>query len=181
MDYGLRYILDLIRGISKMKNSKLRILIVDDIKDHAMLIGKMVNYLGFVAEIATTFKEAVQKLTAAKGKQDYDLLITDYELSPTENGKLLTNIAVNLYPNLPVIMITKNWDFEDIPMHDNFHLLLKDDPDLSIRDRLDSILYSIMSNKIQERKLYKSVKASGDLLMAAEANLEYNPKKTMEN
>jgi hypothetical protein len=66
-------------------------------------------------------------------------------------------------------------------MHDNFHLLLKDDSDLSIRDRLDSILYSIMSNKNQERKLHKSVKAFGDLLMAAEVNLEYNPKKTMEN
>ncbi len=81
----------------------IRILLIDDDRNDRALISRELNkaYPGVhLVEIGTG-----EEMDAALEQLDYDLVITDYDLK-WSNGLEVIRTIKELYPNIPVIMVT---------------------------------------------------------------------------
>jgi DNA-binding NtrC family response regulator len=82
-------------------NRKSRILLVDDDTTALELLSDVLSERGYHADIASTVTEALGKLKA----RDYQALVTDLKM-PERSGMDLLDLAVEAFPELPVIMLT---------------------------------------------------------------------------
>jgi len=78
-----------------------KILVVDDEESVRIILKKMLEEGGYIAETANNGEEALE---AMKGTR-FDMLISDINM-PVMNGVELLNKAKQLYPKMPVIFIT---------------------------------------------------------------------------
>ncbi len=83
-----------------------KILIVDDDKDLCFLLNRFLTRKGYDVKVIHTGQQAIDQLEYAEP----DLLISDLDLGDID-GITILNRAKELYPNLPVIIIT---GFSDI-------------------------------------------------------------------
>ena len=91
-------------------NSSLSILIVDDVKEIQVHLGKLLSNLGYgQIDNASCGKEAFDKLD----KHDYDLMFLDIELPDADGKQMLDEISLS-YPDTKVVMCSGHNTLENV-------------------------------------------------------------------
>jgi two-component system cell cycle response regulator CpdR len=93
-------------------NQKYRILVVDDDLDLNTSFALLLEFDGHEVETAYTCEAALEKLS----KKPFDLMIAEYWLQRMRGDELVA-LVKHKWPNLPVIMVTAN--FEEIHVDDH--------------------------------------------------------------
>jgi DNA-binding response OmpR family regulator len=93
-------------------NSKYRILVVDDDLDLNTGFALLLEFEGHKVQTAYTGEAALEML--AKGH--FDLLIAEYWL-PRMRGDHFASLVKQKWPNLPIIMVTANFEEIDVDDH----------------------------------------------------------------
>jgi DNA-binding NtrC family response regulator len=82
---------------------KARILVVDDERSVALLVGVVLRNAGY--DTLTTEQGAQAAEWLKTGTEQFDLMITDLRMSPVDGFKLLA-LAKQARPSLPVLFLT---------------------------------------------------------------------------
>jgi len=90
-------------------NPKYRILVVDDDLDLNTGFALLLEFDGHKVQTAYTAEAALEMLA----KSDFDLLIAEYWL-PRMRGDQLAAIVKRKWPDLPIIMVTANFEEVDV-------------------------------------------------------------------
>jgi DNA-binding response OmpR family regulator len=93
-------------------NQKYKILVVDDDLDLNTSFALLLEFDGHEVETAYTGEAALEKLA----KKHFDLMIAEYWL-PRMTGDQLAAMVKHRWPDLPIIMVTAN--FEEIHADDH--------------------------------------------------------------
>src|SRR5580700_7287600 len=93
-------------------NQKYKILVVDDDLDLNTSFALLLEFDGHEVETAYTGEAALEKLA----KKRFDLIIAEYWL-PRMRGDHLAALVKHKWPDLPIIMVTAN--FEEIHVDDH--------------------------------------------------------------
>lgn len=80
------------------------ILVVDDEVEVALAVQSMLEEFGYIARIATGAGQAMKSLQTRKP----DLVLADVSMPGTMNGVMLAREIRQIYPGLPVLLITGN-------------------------------------------------------------------------
>ncbi len=83
----------------------MRILIVDDSSTMRRIIGNVVQQLGVAKEDFDEAEDGVVALKLYKEKNDYDVVLTDWNM-PNMNGLELVKAIRALDKKIPIVMIT---------------------------------------------------------------------------
>jgi DNA-binding NtrC family response regulator len=87
---------------------KFRLLVVDDEKNIRVGLGKVLEMEGYAVRLASDGSEALDILKGG----DIDLIITDLKM-PNLSGEELLKRAIELFPQLPVIILTGHGTIEN--------------------------------------------------------------------
>lgn len=85
-----------------------RILLVEDDIEQAMLFEQVLQISGYNIEVAKTAEEALEQL----GKQQYDVLLTDW-LLPAMGGDALITTTRRAYPAMKTILLSTGSRIEE--------------------------------------------------------------------
>jgi DNA-binding NtrC family response regulator len=80
------------------------ILVVDDEVEVALALQAMLEETGYVTRVATNAKQAMKSLQARRPA----LVLTDVSMPGTMNGLMLAREIRQIFPGLPVLLITGN-------------------------------------------------------------------------
>jgi CheY-like chemotaxis protein len=80
------------------------ILVVDDEVEVALALQAMLEETGYVTRVATNARQAMKSLQARKPA----LVLTDVSMPGTMNGLMLAREVRQIFPDLPVLLITGN-------------------------------------------------------------------------
>ena len=84
-----------------------RVLVVDDEPQVSAMLQETLNYLGYVAEVASSGEDALRALQDSQP----NLLLLDVSLPGMSGVNVLERVHAT-YPHLPVVMLTGNVDLE---------------------------------------------------------------------
>jgi PAS domain S-box-containing protein len=127
-----------------------RVLLVDDEPMLAELLGQTLESLGYECHATTSPLSALE--TLRKQPEAFDLLLTDQAM-PRMNGEALTRAALELRPDLPIILIT---GYADGSTEDRFRdlgirqVLLKPIRRQDLADALANVLGAPMDSRRNE-------------------------------
>lgn len=91
-------------SVSEAVSDHTEILVVDDEVEVAQALQSMLEEFGYVTRIATDAGQAIKSLKARKP----GLLLTDVAMPGTMNGVMLAREVRQVFPDLPVLLITGN-------------------------------------------------------------------------
>ncbi len=86
-----------------MSAEKLNILIVDDNRDHQILMEE--SLMQFIEEVNILFAGTGKECFLELSKQNYDVIVIDFNLSDMDGLELLRSMNYKKY-NIPVVMVT---------------------------------------------------------------------------
>ena len=82
-------------------SAKLRVLVVDDVRDMAQTIANDLEATGFTAEVADSGAAALAQFA----RQPADVVVTDLRMSGTDGLEVLTELK-RIDPGVPVVIMT---------------------------------------------------------------------------
>ncbi|TDI97174.1 MAG: response regulator [Caldithrix sp.] len=86
------------------KPLKIKILIIEDNRETALVLGEYLQDFGFDSEVAITGKEAIEKFN----KSSFDIVLADFKL-PDIDGQTVVTKFRHIHPDIKVIFLTAHY------------------------------------------------------------------------